>query len=90
MKVRLFADFKESLDGCSEVYIKLNRTVTLEELIDMLIEGFDGEFRYKILQSADKLGENMMILVNKKLVKSLDAEIRDEDEVAFLPPASGG
>jgi len=90
VKVRLFADLKDALDGRSEVYVKLDSVVTLKKLIERLINEFDGRLRGKIFQSVDKLGEDVIVLVNRKLVKSLDTEICEKDEVAFLPPVSGG
>ena len=90
MKVRLFADFKEAAGGHSEVYLKMAKTITLRRLIGEMIDRFGEKFREKILRSNDELREDVMVLVNRKRIISLDTKIDDEDEVAFLPPASGG
>ncbi len=77
MKVRLFADFKEVADGNSETYLKMVKTITLRKLIDEMIDRFGERFGEKILRSNHELREDVLVLVNRKHITSLDIEISD-------------
>ena len=79
--VKYFASLR-SIAGKDEDQFSLGSETTLEKLC------------YEISKTAPKicdmvLGKKIMISVNLNVV-SLDAIIKDGDEVALLPPFSGG
>ena len=79
--VKYFASLR-SIAGKEEDQFNMGSKTTLENLI------------HEISKTAPKIGEmildkNVMVSVNLE-VASLDAIIKDGDEVALLPPFSGG
>ena len=79
--VKYFASLR-SIAGKEEDQFNMGSETTLKNL------------SYEISKTAPKIGEmildkNVMVSVNLE-VASLDAIIRDGDEVALLPPFSGG
>ena len=81
IKVKYFASLR-SLSGKEEDLFDMGSETTLKKL------------SYEISKTAPKIGEMILgkkILVSVNLdVASLEAIIRDGDEVALLPPFSGG
>ena len=79
--VKYFASLR-TVAGKEEEQFDLGSETTLEKLSD------------EISKTAPKIsemirGNNLMVSVNLDVVQS-DAIIKDGDEVAFLPPFSGG
>ncbi len=59
--------------------IKINNCKTLEELKNFLFEKYP-----------DLKREIFFIALNQSIINDEDIELKDKDEVAFLPPVSGG
>ncbi|WP_457591041.1 MoaD/ThiS family protein [Geoglobus sp.] len=76
VRVRLFANFRE-IAGTKELEVE---AASLSELLEILRERYP-EF--------EKLYEYAIIMVNRKSVSG-DVKLEDGDEVALLPPVSGG
>ncbi len=75
VKVKYFASLKQSL-GRSEEQLELDNGMTVSELWQQL--------------SGDELvPEKVMTAVNMEYVKS-DTVLKQDDEVAFFPPVTGG
>jgi MoaE-MoaD fusion protein len=77
--VRFFAGQRDIV-GASEQLVELENGATLGMLWEQLIERYPrlGGFRRRVLYA-----------VNQEY-SDLDSELRDGDEVAFIPPVSGG
>ena len=77
--VRLFAMLREKA-GTSQFNIELPKTATVTDLSRLVEERFPG-----VLSSAPFA----MVAVNAEYVTE-DHFLHDNDEVAFIPPVSGG
>ena len=86
LTVRFFASLREDM-GCTDVTCSLPEAARLEQLFAMLQERF-GE-RTQVLRA-----ENVRIAINQELCAAdptlLQQTLRAGDEVAFLPPVTGG
>ena len=83
IKVVLLANLRETL-GVAEVDLQLNgTTITIADAIRRLATEHGAEW-------ADVLGaENVLTAVNQELVAQTEV-LQDDDELAFLPPVTGG
>jgi sulfur-carrier protein len=79
VKVRLFAALREIV-GEEELDLELNPGTTVKELWDKLVSGNSRLAPY---------GKSVNFAVNHDFVKR-ETELAADDEVAFLPPVSGG
>jgi molybdopterin synthase catalytic subunit len=79
VRVRLFARYAELL-GAEQVTVELPQPVTVRAVLDRL--------RAKH-PAAASLPSRPLVAINLRQV-SLDAELAAGDEVALLPPLSGG
>jgi len=79
VKVRLFAALRE-LVGEREVTLELSEGATVGDLRDRLVE------EHPIIGT---LLPTLVWAVNEEYVAS-DQQVRDGDEVALIPPISGG
>jgi molybdopterin synthase sulfur carrier subunit len=81
VKVKLFAWFREKA-GVAEVELNIKNKATVSDVIEMLKQ------HYPALSEAFD-GGNYFVSVNHEVAKP-EQEVREEDEVAFFPPVSGG
>jgi len=79
LKVRFFATFREIV-GAREKMIALDGTATVDSLLARLYEA------HPKLKAFD---ENVLVAVNQEFVNRGIA-LADGDEVALMPPVSGG
>lgn len=79
VKVRLFGAPREAF-GRREIEQQLPSGSTVQDLMDLLMED------YPALRSHSGM---IRMAVNRKYV-SLEAQLREGDEVAFIPPVGGG
>jgi molybdopterin converting factor subunit 1 len=79
IKVRFFASYRE-IAGMPEVVLDLREGTTLSALIE------DMKGKYPKLGS---LTDTIIASVNKRYAKE-DVVLKEGDEVALLPPVSGG
>ena len=77
--VKFFGSLREAV-GAKELDVELPEGAMLSELRELLAE------RHPALE---QLGERLAASVNLELAP-LETALRDGDEVAFLPPVSGG
>lgn len=78
-RIKLFAALRE-MAGESEVELDLPETATVAHVVRELDRRYAGMM---------KSGVPIMIAVNAEYV-SEDHPIREGDEIAFIPPVSGG
>ncbi|OLC10929.1 MAG: hypothetical protein AUH41_01800 [Gemmatimonadetes bacterium 13_1_40CM_66_11] len=77
--VRFFARYAE-LAGCDTAAVAVPATATVSDVLDRVRESVPG---------ARSLPPRPLTALNLRQVK-LDARVKDGDEVALLPPLSGG
>jgi molybdopterin converting factor small subunit len=77
--VRFFARYAE-LAGCEAAAVAVPSTATVQDVLERVRETLPG---------AQALPARPLAALNLRQVK-LDAPVRDGDEVALLPPLSGG
>jgi molybdopterin converting factor subunit 1 len=79
VKVKFFASYREVL-GKDDVDVNLDEGANVTALIDLIKK------KYPELGS---LTETLIVSVNREYTE-YDAVLKDGDEVALLPPVSGG
>ncbi|ABP50411.1 molybdopterin synthase subunit MoaD [Pyrobaculum arsenaticum DSM 13514] len=91
MRVKFLATLYD-LTGVLKTEVEVPDGITVGRLVDLLNEKFP-KLRAEILDEGGKLKPMYNILVNGRSVdwlKGLDTELKDGDEVVFIPPAAGG
>jgi len=84
VKVLYFANLREHLGVSSE-------TVQVEgTLRDLLTKLHSSHSQFGEFQSILENSSDVTISVNQEYVRDLNHLLSDQDEVAFLPPISGG
>ena len=78
VSVRFFAFYRERA-GTSQTEVELPDEATPEELL----------IRLRSIYPSLPLSDSVLIAVNSEYA-SLEAPLHDGDEVAFIPPVSGG
>ena len=79
VKVKLFASFREIV-GKKEEEIDIDEGTTVKQLLDSYIERFPSMERYR---------DHIILSVNREY-GAAGLELREGDEISFLPPVSGG
>ncbi|HIH02235.1 TPA: molybdopterin converting factor subunit 1 [Thermoplasmata archaeon] len=79
IKVKLFASFREIV-GQKEEEVEVDVGTTVKQLLDSYIERFPQMERYR---------DHIILSVNREYGAG-SLELREGDEVSFLPPVSGG
>ncbi|MBS7655199.1 MoaD/ThiS family protein [Candidatus Bathyarchaeota archaeon] len=85
IKVLLFGHLR-AVTGRKEVEFESTHTTYVKDVINFLKERFP-EFKEILTKLAP--GESIAILVNNKIALE-NVELKDGDEVALIPPISGG
>ncbi|MGE0622560.1 MAG: MoaD/ThiS family protein [Pseudomonadales bacterium] len=85
VRVRFFASLREAV-GTGEIELPLENGVSLDELMRLLAD------RLPAAGMAALRAENVRLAVNQTLAGATDGPMRIDidDEVAFLPPVTGG
>jgi len=79
IKLKLFAFFRQAL-GSNELQYEIKAGATAQDLLDDILS------KYPALE---KSRNHVVITINQQAVH-LDAPLHEGDEVAILPPVSGG
>jgi molybdopterin synthase sulfur carrier subunit len=82
VRVLFFASLKDAL-GCDEHLLEIGASLQMGALIDRLSAELGPEARSALT------AESIRVAVNQEL-RNGAVEICDGDEVAFLPPVTGG
>ncbi len=91
VKVRLFALLRE-VAGTKEIEEEVEEGMTVKDLLERLSTKLPKRFRELVFEGQD-VSKNVMILVNRRGIRELEGletKLKDGDEVALLPPVSGG
>lgn len=79
VRVKMFASFRDIV-GAKEEELEIQEGTTVQSLLDAYIERFPEMARFK---------DHIILSVNKEY-GAAGLELKDGDEVSFLPPVSGG
>jgi len=91
VKVKFYSLFKINLKSSGKEY-QIDGEITVNDLISMLDEDYDGYFSQKLLD-AGKISPGSIILINGENVihiNGLESKIKDGDVVTLFPPSAGG
>lgn len=71
--------------------LRLKRNIEVELPENSTVEDLLSELDLKYLINEDEtISKSIVMLKNKKTIKSTDEKLRDEDTIRLLPMASGG
>lgn len=87
MKVHFYGPFRQAAED--ECELELSGPTTVRELLAVLAGRYPGLARYAAPRDNAQLLAHMSILCDGEPLK-LDDEVRDDQEVHLLMPASGG
>ena len=79
IKLKLFAFFRQAF-GASDLQYEIKTGATAQDLLDDIISKHP---------TLEKSRNHVVIMINKQAVHP-DAPLHEGDEVAILPPVSGG
>ena len=79
VRVKMFASFRDIV-GAKEEELEIQEGTTVQRLLDGYIERFPEMARFE---------DHIILSVNKEY-GAAGLELKDGDEVSFLPPVSGG
>jgi molybdopterin synthase sulfur carrier subunit len=82
IKVVFFASLREEL-GADDHYLEAGEIVNVQNVIDALAQTGGSQYAESLS------GDNILIAVNQEMVNP-GAPVKDDDEVAFFPPVTGG
>jgi molybdopterin synthase sulfur carrier subunit len=91
VKVKFFALLREAA-GTKELEEELEENATVRSLLERLGGKLPKRFRELVFEGQD-VSKNVIILVNRRGIRELEGletKLKDGDEVALLPPVSGG
>ncbi len=91
LRVKFLASLSE-LTGVLKTEVEVPDGVTVRKLIDILAERY-GKLREELLDEKGDLRPMYNILVNGRAIEwlsGLETQLKDGDEVVFIPPAAGG
>ena len=81
-QIVFLASIREELD-CAEIQLPLEEGVTVSSIISSLADKHGERWREVLTV------ENIRVAINQKITNG-DVLVSDTDEVAFLPPVTGG
>jgi molybdopterin synthase sulfur carrier subunit len=91
LRVKFLASLSE-LTGVLKTEVEVPDGVTVRRLIDILTERY-VKLREELLDERGDLKPMYNILVNGRAIEwlgGLETQLKDGDEVVFIPPAAGG
>lgn len=91
LRVKFLASLSE-LTGVLKTEVEVPDGLTVRKLIDILTERY-VKLREELLDERGDLKPMYNILVNGRAIEwlgGLETQLKDGDEVVFIPPAAGG
>ncbi|WGS64291.1 MoaD family protein [Marinitoga aeolica] len=91
IEVKFFATLRLYL-GVASINLEINKPITVDNLIDMLVEKFNDKKIRDYLVEGKKIKIGTMILINGKNIihlNGLDTMV-EEGIISIFPPAGGG
>ncbi len=87
VRVKLVSLLRDAVDGAHEIMLEVRNGSSLGDAIRQLFSQYPR--LGKLVEELSKRGLDVLFVLNGKET-SLNAEIKDGDEIVILPPASGG
>ncbi len=90
LKIKLLKPFSNAV-GKSELELDFNGS-TLDDLLKVLVDRYP-KLKKEFYTKTNELTEYMCVFVNDKPIsalKGLDSELKNDDEILFFIPISGG
>jgi len=90
LKIKLLKPFSDAV-GKSEIELDFDSN-TLEDLLKVLVDRYP-KLKKEFYTKTDELTEYICMFVNDKPIsalKGLDTELKNDDEILFFIPISGG
>jgi len=91
VKVKFFALLRE-VAGTKEVEEDVEEGTTVRGLLERLSSKLPSKFKELVFEGQE-VSKNVIILVNRRGIRELEGletKLKEGDEVALLPPVSGG
>jgi molybdopterin synthase sulfur carrier subunit len=93
ISVRFFTVLRE-LAGKGEVILEFRGDeITVATVLQTLAKRFGTEFKDYVFNEQGKIREHLQLLVDGQVItglKGLETRVKDGNEVAIIPPVSGG
>ena len=92
IEVKFFTSLRE-ITGKRIDKLDIQKTSTLDELINLLIEKYGKKFSDYIFNKNGDIVEFLSFLINGKNINTLQGfktKLKENDVVAILPPVGGG
>lgn len=91
--VRLFTTLRELARKSRETIEFSSNTVTVKDVLEELVKKNGKKFKDNLYNERGKVRDHLQLLVNGKsvsLLEELDTQLKEEDQVAIVPPVGGG
>jgi molybdopterin synthase sulfur carrier subunit len=91
--VKAFATIREAIGEFGKISLEFPEQVTVKNLIEVLSKNFGERFNSEVLDDDGLPKKTIKIFVNGRDIEFLDGLstiLKDEDEVALIPPIAGG
>ncbi|MCL7384123.1 MAG: MoaD/ThiS family protein [Thaumarchaeota archaeon] len=91
--VKAFATIREAIGEFGKISLEFPEQVTVKNLIEVLSKNFGERFNSEVLDDNGLPKKTIKIFVNGRDIEFLDGLstiLKDEDEVALIPPIAGG
>ncbi|MFX1275262.1 MAG: MoaD/ThiS family protein [Promethearchaeota archaeon] len=92
IKIEFLSILSEFIDR-DELEIPIQNKISLDSLIEKMIEKYGDEFRNRILDDNGNLHKFILLAINGNQITSsdeMDILIQSGDEVSFIPAIAGG
>ena len=92
IKIKFFTTLREIV-GKKDEQIQLSESTTLEELLKQLAKKYGEDFDDYVYDELGKVRGHLQFLINGKsasTAQGLKTKLREDDEIAILPPVGGG
>ena len=92
IKIKFFTTLREIV-GRKDEQIQLSASTTLEALLKQLSRKYGEDFEDYVYDELGKVRGHLQFLINGKsasTAQGLKTKLREDDEIAILPPVGGG
>ena len=92
IEVKFFTSLRE-ITGKKVDQLQLQNSISADELVTLLSNKYDKEFREYIYNKKGEVQGFLLFLVNGKninIMQGFDTKLKEDDVVAILPPVGGG
>lgn len=87
IKVKLYAEYRDML-GKNEIDVPCDQ-MTFKEIIEYISNKYDKEFVNAVIQNG-KINEYMLVMVDDRMLTSIDDTVKSGETLKILATAHGG